>query len=145
MPQGSRQKFGRTFRRSLHESFFFGNIHPTAKGVRQEESGKKVTKKVTEASEKVLQSLRPRTEVPNPRHWKQPKNSRKGSLKGCRVGHGKTAEKQPENSWNTRKTVETSCFGCFPGCFSAVLPWPTRHPFRLFFGCFQCRAVWHLL
>ena len=30
-----------------------GNAHPAAKGVRQKESGKKVTKKVTEASEKV--------------------------------------------------------------------------------------------
>ena len=59
---------------------------------------------------------------------KQPKNSRK-------------------NSRNTRKTAEKhskqlffGCFGCFSGCFSAVLPWPTRHPFRLFFGCLQCRA-----
>ena len=30
------------------------------------------------------------------------------------------------------------CFGCFSGCFSAVLPWPAQ--FRLFFGCFQYRA-----
>ena len=32
-----------------------GKIHPAAKGVRQKESGKKVTKKVTEASEKVTE------------------------------------------------------------------------------------------
>ena len=30
-----------------------GPVHPAAKGVRQKEFGKKVTKKVTEASEKV--------------------------------------------------------------------------------------------
>ena len=79
-----------------------------------------------------FRSLRPPTEVPNARHWKQPKNSRKG----LRVGHGKKAGKTAEAPEKQSKQL---FFGCF-GCFSAVLPWPTRSPFRLFFGCFQCRA-----
>ena len=63
------------------------------------------------------------------------------------MGHGKTAEKQPEKR---PKHPKNSCFDCFSGvsgvfrlffgCFSAVLSSPTRHPFRLFFGCFHCRA-----
>ena len=72
----------------------------------------------------VLQSPRPPTEVPNARHGKQPKNSRKG----CRVGHGKAAEKQPEKQ---PKHPKNSCFGCF----SAVLR-VFRLFFRLFFSCF---------
>ena len=49
-----------------------------------------------------LQSLRPPAEVPNAR---QLKNSRKG----CRVGQGKTAEKNSrKNSRNTRNTVKTA-------------------------------------
>ena len=70
-------------------------------------------------------------------------NSRKTAEKGAEW----VTVKQPKNSRNTRKTYVLTefrlffgCFGCFSGCFSAVLPWPTRHPFRLFFGCFQCRA-----
>ena len=35
----------------------YKNSHPAAKGVRQKESGKKVTKKVTKASEKVTESV----------------------------------------------------------------------------------------
>ena len=86
------------------------------------------------------QFLRPSTEVPHARHWKQPENSRKG----CRAGHGRTAEKQPEEQPKHLKNNQNSCFfrcfGCSSGCSSAVLPWPTRHPFRLFSGCLQCRA-----
>ena len=44
---------------------------------------------------------------------------------------------------NTRETIKTAvlrAFGCFAGCFSAVLPRPARHPFRLFSSNFQCRA-----
>ena len=37
--------------------FFLISFHPAAKGVRQKEFGKKVTKKVTEASEKVTERV----------------------------------------------------------------------------------------
>ena len=71
-------------------------------------------------------------------------NSRKSSRKGCRVGQGKTAEKQPEEQ---PKHPKNSCFECFSGV-SAVLPavfWlvysdPLGTLFGCFFGCFQCRA-----
>ena len=38
-------------------SAIWGDYHPAAKGVRQKEFGKKVTKKVTGASEKVTQRV----------------------------------------------------------------------------------------
>ena len=72
---------------------------------------------------------------------KQPK-------KGCRVGHGKTAQKQPENQpkhpKNSRKAVKTAVFRVFLlflrlffGCFTVTHSAPF---FGLFFGCFQRRA-----
>ena len=71
-----------------------------------------------------LQSPRPPTEVPNARHWKQPKNSRQG----CRVGHGKAAEKQLAKQ---PKHPKNRCFDCFSAVFRVF-----RLFFRLFFGCF---------
>ena len=75
-------------------------------------------------------------------------NSRTNSRKGCRVGCGKTAEKQPEKHPKRPKNSQNSCFsgvsGVFSGCFSAVLPWPTRHPFRLFCRLFSMSGIWHL-
>ena len=83
---------------------------------------------------RALQSPRPPTEVPNVR---QPKNSRKG----CRVGHGKTAEKQPEkHPKNTRKTPENSqnsCFSGVSGVFPAVFRLFHRDPLGTLFGCFS--------
>ena len=80
------------------------------------------------------------------------------TYRGAKCPTLKTAEKQPKKAprgwqYNNRKTAgETAetpekqlfwlfcgCF-CFSGCFSAVWPGPTLHLFRLFFGCFQCRA-----
>ena len=59
------------------------------------------------------------------------------SRKRCRVGPGQTAGKTAEKQ---SRQLFFGCFGCFSGCFSAVVPRPPRHLFRLFFGCFQCRA-----
>ena len=76
-----------------------------------------------------LQSLRPPTEVPNALHWKQPKNSRKG----CRVGPGKTAEKQ--------------CFSGVSAVFKAVLQLFCRDPLGTLLGCFplfSMSGIWHL-
>ena len=57
------------------------------------------------------------------------KNAKCPTLKTCRVGHGKTAEKQPEKQPKHPKTAEKQskqlffgCFGCFSGCFLAALP-----------------------
>ena len=47
---------------------------------------------------------------------------------------------QPKHPKNCQNSCFLGCFGCSSGCFSAGLPWPIRHPFRLFFGCFPCRA-----
>ena len=80
-----------------------------------------------------LQSLRPATEVPNARHWKQPKNSRKG----CRVGHGKTAEKQPEKHPKHPKNSRNSCFSGVSGVFPAVFRLVYRDPLGTLFGCFS--------
>ena len=55
---------------------------------------------------------------------------RRNSRKGCRVDHGKTAEKQPEEHPKH-------------SCFSAVLPLPTRHPFRLFLRLLSRSGIWH--
>ena len=60
--------------------------------------------------------------------------------KGCRVGPGKTAGETAETPEKQSKQLFFGCFGCFSSCFSAVLPGPTRHPFRLFFGC---PGIWH--
>ena len=90
---------------------------------------------------KVLQSPRPPTEVPNARHWKQPKGVPSGSRYSSRKTAGKTAE-TPEKQlfWLFLGCFFFRVFRLFSGCFSAALPRPTRHPFRLFFGCFQCQA-----
>ena len=84
-----------------------------------------------------LRSARPATEAPNAGARKQPKKVPGGPRVKCRENSRKTAggaAKQPKNSC-------FACFGCFSGCFSAVSPalytGPTRHPFRLFFGCFR--------
>ena len=67
------------------------------------------------------------------------------SRKGCRVGHGETAEKQPKNSRkNTRntagKTAVLTVFGCFsgvPGVFPAVFRLFYRDPLGTLLGCFS--------
>ena len=63
-------------------------------------------------------------------------NSRKTAEKGCRVGHGKTAEKQPENTRNTLKTdvfrVFRVFFRLFFGCFTVTHSAPFSAVFRLF-------------
>ena len=59
-------------------------------------------------------------------------NSRKTAEKGCRVGHGETARKQPKHTKNSR-------FGCFSGVsavFPAVFRLSHRDPLGThFFGC----------
>ena len=67
---------------------------------------------------------------------KQPKTAPSGSRWSSRKTAGKTAE-TPEKQlfWLFFRLF----FGCF-GCFPAVLPWPTRHPFRLF----SMSGIWHL-
>ena len=71
-------------------------------------------------------------------------NSRKNSRKGCRVGHGKTAENSWKNARNTRKTAVLIVFSGVSGVFPAVFRLFYRDPlgtlFGCFFGCFQCRA-----
>ena len=87
------------------------------------------------------------------------------TYRGAKCPTLKTAEKQPKrmpcgSRWSSRKTAGKTAetpekqlfwlvFGCFSGVsavFPAVFrllhrdPLGTRHPFRLFFGCFQCRA-----
>ena len=79
-----------------------------------------------------LQSPRPPTEVPNARHWKQPINSRKG----CGVGHGKAAEKQPEKHPKHTKNCQNSCFSCISALFPAVFRLFYRDPLGTLFGCF---------
>ena len=62
------------------------------------------------------------------------------SRKGCQVGHGKTAEKQPEKQ---PKHPKNSCFDCFSGVsavFPAVFRLFCRDPLGTLFGCFRCRA-----
>ena len=49
-----KKKFGFNFR-SLDSESCVAKTHPATKGVRQKEFGKKVTKKVTEVSEKVTE------------------------------------------------------------------------------------------
>ena len=62
-------------------------------------------------------------------------------LENSRVGPGQSAGKQPKNSYkNTRRTQKQLFVGCLaarPAAFPALDPLPTRHLFRLFFGCFQ--------
>ena len=56
------------------------------------------------------------------------------------MGHGKTAEKQPEKK---PKHPKNSCFDCFSGVsavFPAVFRLFYRDPLGTLFGCFQCRA-----
>ena len=86
-----------------------------------------------------LQSLRPPTcQMPDI------ENSRKTAEKGAEW----VTVKQPKNSWKKRpkhpKNSQNSCFSgvsaVFPAVFRLVLLRPARRPFRLFFGCFQCRA-----
>ena len=60
-------------------------------------------------------------------------NSRRNSRKGCRVGHGKAAEKQPEKQL---KHPKNSCFDCFSAVFRVF-----RLFFRLFFGCFTTHSA----
>ena len=71
-------------------------------------------------------------------------NSRKNSRKGCRVGRGKTAEKQPEKHPKHPKNSHFDCFSGVSGVFPAVFRLFYRDPlgtlFGCFFGCFQCRA-----
>ena len=67
-------------------------------------------------------------------------NSRKNSRKGCRVGHGKTAEKQPEKHPKHPKNSQNSCFSGVSGVFPAVFRLFYRDPLGTLFGCFQCRA-----
>ena len=88
-----------------------------------------------------MQSLRPSTR----RQMPDTENSRKTAEKGAEWVPGNVPVKQPKNSWtNSQKQSKQlffGCFGCSSGCFWAALPWPTRHLFRLFFGCSQCRAL----
>ena len=71
-------------------------------------------------------------------------NSRKNSRKGCRVGHGKAAKKQPEKHPKHPQNGQNSCFSGVSGVFPAVFRLFYRDPpgtlFGCFFGCFQCRA-----
>ena len=88
-----------------------------------------------------LQSLWPPTEVPNARHCKQPKNSRKRS----QVGHGETAEKQPEKQPKHRKTVKTlvfQLFRLFSGCLAATVTHSA--PFSAVLRLFSMSGIWHL-
>ena len=58
---------------------------------------------------------------------------------------GKTAEKQPEKHPKHAKQLFFGCLAArpavFPAVFPALCPGPTRHLFRLFFGCFQGPAL----
>ena len=59
------------------------------------------------------------------------------SRKGCRVGHGKTAEKQPGKH---PKHPKNSCFGCFSGVldvFPADFRLFYRDPLGTLFGTFS--------
>ena len=57
------------------------------------------------------------------------------SRKGRRVGHGKTAEKQPEKQHP--KNSQNSCFSGVSGVFPAVFRLFYRDPFSTLFGCFS--------
>ena len=84
-----------------------------------------------------LQSPRPPTEVPNARRWKQPKDSRKG----CRVGHGKAAKKQPEKQpKHPKNSAFRLFFQLFFGCFTVTHP----APFSAVFRRFSMSGIWHL-
>ena len=67
-------------------------------------------------------------------------NSRKTAEKGEEW----LAAKQPKNS---RKNSRNSRFGCSSGCFLAVSPRATWHPFRLFFGSIpsMTQGYWHVV
>ena len=71
---------------------------------------------------------------------KQPKNSRKG----CRVGHGKTAEKQPGKQPKHPKNSQDSCFSGVSAVFPAVFRLFYRDPLGTLFGCFSMSGIWHL-
>ena len=67
-------------------------------------------------------------------------NSRKTAEKGCQVGHGKTAEKQPENS---RKTAVLTVFRVFRLSFRLFY----CDPLGTLFGCFRLfsmSGIWRL-
>ena len=70
------------------------------------------------------------------------------SRKGCRVGHGKTAEKQPEkHPKNTRKQSKQLffvCFGCFFRLFFGCLTVTHSAPFSAVFRLFSMSGIWHL-
>ena len=75
-------------------------------------------------------------------------NSRKKQPKrvpsGSRYNSRKTAGKTPKHPKNSQNSCFSGVSAVFPAVFRLLSPWPTRHPFRLFFrlflGCFQCRA-----
>ena len=64
---------------------------------------------------------------------KQPKNSRKG----CRVGRGKTAEKQPEEQPKRPENSQNSCFLGVSAVLPAVFRLLYRDPLGTLFGCFS--------
>ena len=85
----------------------------------------------------VLQYPRPPTEVPN--------------RKGCRVGHGKTAEKQLEKQPKPEKTAVLTafrlffgCFGCFSSCFFSCFAVTHSAPFSAVFRLFLMSGIRHL-
>ena len=72
---------------------------------------------------------RPPTEVPNARHWKQPKNSRKRGAEWVTVKQPKTAETAEKQ----RKSSQNSCFSGV----SAVFRLFYRDPLGTLFGSFS--------
>ena len=59
------------------------------------------------------------------------------SRKGCRVGHGKAAEKQPEHPKNCPKAVKTAVFAGVSAVFPAFFRLFYRDPLGTLFGCFS--------
>ena len=59
------------------------------------------------------------------------------SRKGCRLGHGKTAETQPEKHPKHPKNSQNSCFSGVSGVSPAVFRLFYRDPLGTLFGCFS--------
>ena len=87
-----------------------------------------------------LPSLWPSTEVPNARHWKQPKKAPSGSRSNSRKTAGKTVKTPKKKAVLTFFGVFRLFFRMFFGCFTVTHSAPFSAVFRLF----SMSGIWHL-